>query len=54
MRTKRRIKELELQLAYLTEYVKIISDSVLELLEKEDERSEQAKNIDSGKWYKNP
>jgi len=53
MRTKKRVKELEIQLAYLTEYVKIISDSVLELLEKEDERAEKAKNLDSGKWYRN-
>lgn len=43
-----------MQLAYLQQYVEIISNSLLELLEKEDERSEAAKNIESGKWYKNP
>jgi hypothetical protein len=30
-----------------------MSNSLLELLQKEDERSEAAKNIESGKWYKN-
>jgi len=54
MRNKRRIKELEMQVLYLTHHVELISNTLLELLEKEDKREQEAKNIDSGKWYKTP
>lgn len=54
MRNKKRIEVLEAQLAYLSQYVDIISNSLLELLEKEDERTQEAKDIESGKWYKTP
>ena len=54
MRNKKRIEALEIQLAYLNQYVEIISNSLLELLEKEDQRTQEAKDIDSGKWYKTP
>lgn len=54
MRKSKRIAQLELQVAYLSQYVDIISDSLLELLQKEDERAGKEKNIESGKWYKNP
>ena len=53
MRNKKRIEILELQIEYLSQYVDIISNSLLELLEKEDLRAEQAKDLESGKWYKN-
>lgn len=53
MRNKKRIELLELQLEYLSQYVDIISNSLLELLEREDERNEKPNDMDSGKWYKN-
>ena len=53
MRNKRRIQELEMHVAYLTHHLELVSNAVLELLEKEDKREEEAKHIDSGKWYRN-
>ena len=53
MRNKKKIKLLEIQLDYLSQYLDIISNTLIELLEKEDERSKKEADLEAGKWYKN-
>lgn len=52
MRNKKRIKLLELKLEYLNKYVELISTTVLEMLEREEEQNQKVKDLEAGKWYK--
>jgi len=54
MRNKKRIEQLEMHVMYLSQHIELMSNALLELLEKEDEREQAFKDIEAGKWYKNP
>lgn len=54
MRNKNRIKVLEIQVEYMAQYINIMNEAIINLIERADKQDEEkAANIDSGKWYKN-